>query len=134
VVSGSNVPDKPPEKPPEQPPEPPPVDPTNTLPGPPKQPEVVNVKITGAPEGAEVYAGGKLVGVVPDVQLPRGETPLLLTFQLEGWRPATQKVTPDKDQQVKVAMKPKKGGGKGGKGGKGGDGRNTLEDPFKTNP
>ncbi|HTM21939.1 MAG TPA: protein kinase [Kofleriaceae bacterium] len=125
----------------------PPQPPTNTLPPPVQEPEVVNIKVLGAPEGAEVYSGGKLVGVVPDVQLPRGDIPLLLTFQLDGWKPATQKVTPTGDQQIKVAMKEKRGGRPGGGhprppgggdkppgGGTDNGGHNTLEDPFKKNP
>jgi hypothetical protein len=97
--------------------------------------EYVRLTIEGAPEGTEVYLAGTLLGIVPEVQLPRGDETLLLTFQLEGYKPATKKVRPVEDKSLEVALtkkrertkKPPKG--RDGKNGR--DERNTLEDPFR---
>ncbi len=124
-----------------QPPAPPPqpvVTPPDAAPAEPPAPELVTIHLDGAPDGAEVFVAGKLVGLAPEIQLERGDQPLLLTLRADGYRPATKKVRPVADKTVAVKMRAKRGGrrthprnGKDGKNAKDGrDGRNTLEDPF----
>ncbi len=123
-----------------QPPAPPPpqpaVVPPDAAPAEPPAPELVTIHLDGAPDGAEVFVAGKLVGLAPEIQLERGDQPLLLTLRADGYRPATKKVRPVADKTVTVKMRAKRGGhrprnGKDGKDGKDGrDRRNTLEDPF----
>ncbi|HUH02106.1 MAG TPA: PEGA domain-containing protein, partial [Kofleriaceae bacterium] len=108
--------------------------PTPTIEPPAPDPEYVKVTIEGAPAGTEVYLAGNLLGVVPEVQLPRGDDTLLLTFQLDGYKPATKQIRPVQDKTLEVALKKKKGRTvtpKGSDGREGRDGRNTLEDPFQ---
>ena len=122
-----------------QPPPQPAVAPAAAVPAPPPEPELVTIHMDGAPDGAEVFVAGKLVGLAPEIQLERGDQPLLLTLRADGYRPATKKVRPVADKTVTVKMRAKRGrhrprNGKNGKNGKDGkdgrDRRNSLEDPF----
>ncbi len=113
---------------------------TSTIP---EEPKFATLTIEGAPAGAEVYGPLGLIGMVPRVQVPRGEEPLMLTLKAEGYQPATIEVTPSEDRAIEVDLKkvaaaapPKKRGGKrAGKGGEGDQGSrppgdDTIEDPF----
>jgi serine/threonine-protein kinase len=102
-------------------------------------PALVTLTIAGAPDGAEVWLAGKLLGLAPEVQVERSEQTFVLTFKADGYRPATAKVVPDRPTTVKVTMKrkgdrvatpPGKDGRDGRDGRDGEDKRNTIEDPF----
>jgi serine/threonine-protein kinase len=124
-------------------PEPPPAAPAAS---PPVEDRLVELAITGAPEGTEVLGPTGPIGVAPGrVQLPRSEEKVLLTFRAPGYKPATREVEPSEDGQLEVmlealppdhAVKKKRGAGKKKSAGDaasdepGGDGKNTIEDPF----
>ena len=76
----------------------------------PKPPEAQTVIITidGVPDGTEVIAGGMTAGAAPGpVQLPRDTAPMVLTFKVDGYLPASRTVTPDHDQPLTVTLKKK---------------------------
>jgi hypothetical protein len=98
----------------------------------------VAVTIEGPPEGTEVYGPAGLLGVAPGVvQLPRGDTEVMLTFKADGYRAATAAVTPAAATTLTVALEPKAAAPatKPAAGGKRkprdpDDRRNVLESPF----
>ena len=72
-------------------------------------PQTIVVEVTGTPPSTEVLVAGVLIGTAPGpVQLPYGSDPLVLTFQVEGYHPASHAVTPDRDQPlaIKLARRP----------------------------
>ena len=73
------------------------------------------ITVAGVPEGTEVLVGDKVVGVAPGpVQLDRSTTPVVLTFRVDGYLPASKSVVPDADKPLDVTLKKKavRGGGK----------------------
>ncbi|MDB4956869.1 MAG: serine/threonine protein kinase, partial [Myxococcales bacterium] len=97
-------------------PTPAPIPAASSTPAPPPSPAAVIVTIAGSvPEGTDVRVGAQTIGVAPGpVQLPRGDTPVVLTFKAEGYLPVSKSVVPDKDQPLAVVMrkKPHAGGAK----------------------
>jgi hypothetical protein len=112
-------------------------EPRATLPA----PALVAITVEGPPEGTEVYGPAGLLGVAPGViQLPRGDTEVMLTFKAEGYRTATRPVTPTAGTTLAVALEPvpaspappakPPGSGKPRKPRGPDDRRNVLESPF----
>ncbi len=95
-------------------------------------PTLVTVDIQGAPEGAKVSWANGVLGVAPGkVQMPYGTKPVILTFELEGYRLATAEVVPNQDAALKVPMfaietKPRRPRKKTKKR----KSRNSIENPF----
>jgi len=77
-------------------------------------PEHVELTFVGVPDGAEVLQYGKPLGITPKVKLSYGTTSVDLVLQLDGYHPLTTSVTPDRDQDVALKMKPKKRATSGG--------------------
>lgn len=72
----------------------------------PAPPKTVEIRIAGVPAGARVTLDGKLLGAAPDpVNLPFGETPVVLTVSAAGFQPAQISVTPDRAQSVSIKLK-----------------------------
>ena len=72
-------------------------------------PALVNVKITGAPDGTQVMLAGSVVGVTPTpIQLRRGSEAVTLVFQADGHQPTSKQVTPDADKDLEVKLVKKK--------------------------
>jgi eukaryotic-like serine/threonine-protein kinase len=86
--------------------------------------DTVTITVAGVPPNTEVIVAGSTVGVAPGpVQLPRGERPVVLTFKLDGYHPASRALTPGRDQALalqlarKAATRPRSS-------------RDDLDDPF----
>ena len=100
---------------PEAPPAPPPAvkvvapsAPPDAAPLPVAAPKKVMVTITGAPEGAEIYRDGTLLGAAPGpVQLEQGADAIVLTFKADGYIVASKPVVPDGDKALEVKLKAK---------------------------
>jgi serine/threonine-protein kinase len=74
----------------------------------PVEAQTVIVSIEGVPDGTEVLVGGMTAGAAPGpVQLPRDSSPMVMTFKVDGYFPASRTVTPDHDQQLVVTLKKK---------------------------
>ncbi len=74
-------------------------------PPPPAPAATVSVDLDSTPSGARVRIGGEERGHTPiTLALPRGEEQLELTFDLEGYDPITESITPDVDQRVRVLL------------------------------
>jgi serine/threonine-protein kinase len=74
----------------------------------PLEAQTVIITIEGVPDGTEVIAGGMTAGAAPGpVQLPRDTAPMVLTFKVDGYLPASRTVTPDRDQPLTVTLKKK---------------------------
>jgi eukaryotic-like serine/threonine-protein kinase len=68
----------------------------------------VAVTVVTTPAGAQVLRGGEVAGVTPLVlKLPRGDAPVELTIQKDGFLAAKRSITPGDDQEVKVRLLPK---------------------------
>ncbi len=64
-------------------------------------PDKVEIRVTGAPKGAQVLDGTKVLGSASTpLTLPFGRKPLKLTLAAAGFRPAPLEVTPDRAQDV----------------------------------
>ncbi|WP_428261604.1 protein kinase domain-containing protein [Haliangium sp.] len=112
---------------------------------PPVVPATVTITVTGPPPGTEVLGPDGSVGEAPGaLALARGEAPVELVFQAEGWAPATVTVVPDGDRTLEVSLqrkprprptvrpkRPRKNAGGSASSGTEDDDRNTIEDPFK---
>jgi serine/threonine-protein kinase len=71
-------------------------------------PALVAVTIEGPPAGTEVYGPAGLLGVAPGViQLPRGDTEVMLTFKADGYVATTATVTPAAATTLAVALEPR---------------------------
>ncbi|MBL9016162.1 MAG: protein kinase [Myxococcales bacterium] len=68
----------------------------------------VVVTVEGAPEGTEVRIGASPIGVVPAISVPRGGSPVVLSFYADGYLPMSKTVTPDRDQRLEITLKKKK--------------------------
>jgi serine/threonine protein kinase len=80
--------------------------------GDPPAPHDVIVTVAGVPDGTEVLAAGKPIGIAPGpVQLPKGDAAIVLVFKADGFIPVSKSVTPDKDQPLSVTLKKKRSGG-----------------------
>lgn len=82
---------------------------------PPPPPEVAEIVIdvTSTPEGASVRLGDRAHGVTPlSLTLPRSDQPLVLTLHKKGYRDASERVTPDVNQRLRVMLvaEPARGG------------------------
>jgi serine/threonine-protein kinase len=77
-------------------------------PAPPPSPppaKFVTVHVTGAPAGAQAFGPEGPLGAVPgDLQIPRGEQALQLTFTADGFLTKTVRVTPSADATLEVAL------------------------------
>ena len=109
---------------PEPPPTPPPAPPP---PAPVPAPELVTIQVV-APPHTEVRIDGKLVGVVPSIQLPRSTSEVTLELRLDGYVDATEKVIPDGDKMITVKLTKKPVTKTNPRDPKG------IEDPFKRRP
>jgi len=88
-----------------------PVVPDRPKPAPPIEAQTVIITVTGVPDGTEVIVGGMTAGAAPGpVQLPRDSVPMVLTFKIDGYLPASRTVTPDRDQPLAVTLKKKASG------------------------
>lgn len=69
---------------------------------------VVAIDVRTTPPGARVSALGKKLGVTPVVvELPRGTERVQLLLVRDGYAPATEDVTPDKDQRLHLQLLPR---------------------------
>jgi serine/threonine-protein kinase len=72
----------------------------------PELPKTVIVTVTGVPEGTEVLSGADVIGTAPGpVQLPRGGSPIVLTFRAESHVAVSRTVVPDADKPLEVTLK-----------------------------
>jgi eukaryotic-like serine/threonine-protein kinase len=70
------------------------------------KPQTITIDVTGTPPSTEVLVAGVLIGTAPGpVQLPRDTDALVLTFKADGWLPASQQLTPDRDQRLSISLK-----------------------------
>ena len=77
------------------------------VPAPPRRDHVI-VTITGVPEGTDVSTAGTSIGIAPGpVQLPIGESDVVLTFKADGYLPSATTVRPDQDRTLAVQLKAK---------------------------
>jgi serine/threonine-protein kinase len=68
--------------------------------------QMITVMVAGTPPSTEVLVAGVLIGTAPGpVQLPRDTDALVLTFKADGWLPASQQITPVRDQQLSISLK-----------------------------
>ena len=73
------------------------------------------VTVGGVPEGTEVSIAGTPIGAAPGpVQVPRGDSAVVLTFRADGYLPTSKSVVPDGDKALDVTLKKKRAGGTGG--------------------
>ena len=92
------------------PPSPPPVVAPAAVPTPapqpaPPAPRFVTIHVTDAPAGTRVFGPQGPLGVAPgDIQLPRGDDDLQLTFEADGYIVKTTKVSPLHDATLAVAL------------------------------
>lgn len=84
----------------------------------PAAPTKVKLKVSATPDNAEVFVGEERLGVASDddLELPRGNDPILVTFKLKGFRDKSVKVKPKEDVDVSVELKPVAGGARPGRG------------------
>ena len=87
--------------------------PTPTPPPAPATPAHVIITLLGAPEGAEVRIGGKLVGVAPKIQVDFAATESVVVVSLDGWQPKSMTITPNRDQNLRIDLKRKRSGSTG---------------------
>jgi serine/threonine-protein kinase len=88
--------------------------------GAPAEATQIVVNVTSTPDAANVFVGTKDYGQTPVVlELPRGDQPVQLRISKKGFRDATEHVTPDVNQRLRVVLDPervmtsvKKGSGK----------------------
>jgi eukaryotic-like serine/threonine-protein kinase len=68
-------------------------------------PALVTLTIEGAPDGTEVHGPtGNLLGIVPTIQLERGDGEVVLMFEAEGYKPASRIVHPTADAALSVKL------------------------------
>jgi serine/threonine-protein kinase len=68
-------------------------------------PKEVTIQIVSQPAGATVLVGEEAKGITPlPLTLPKGNEPVPITLKLEGYEDATDKVTPDVDQRIRVPL------------------------------
>jgi hypothetical protein len=78
----------------------------------PPKPESVELRVLGAPRGANVWFEGKSLGEVGSpVPVPFAENPVQLTITAPGHEPQTLTLTPNKTQEATVKLAKKRGGG-----------------------
>jgi hypothetical protein len=66
--------------------------------------------IEGGPKGTQVRtADGSLLGTLPgDIRVPRGDTPIALRFDHDGYEPFVEKkILPSADRTLSVSLKKK---------------------------
>ncbi|MEO8701241.1 MAG: serine/threonine-protein kinase [Kofleriaceae bacterium] len=68
------------------------------------EPEMVTITLEGAPPNTEVLVHGKLYGVAPQVELPRGTRPMTIVLSRDGYRSRSLPVTPDRDQRIQAKL------------------------------
>lgn len=74
-------------------------------------PATITVRVETTPPGAEIRDGARVFGTAPfDLVLPRSESPLKLTFHLEGYDIGAAQVTPTVDDTVVARLVPKRRG------------------------
>ncbi|ATB30574.1 serine/threonine protein kinase [Melittangium boletus] len=98
--------------PPEAAPTPVPVavsEPVSTPPPPPEpEPRAVILKVRSEPPGARVEVDGRLSGQTPlDMPLAANAPPVTLALRLEGYEPASRRVSPEDAPEVSVRLHPK---------------------------
>jgi len=87
-------------------------------PPPPPPATTVTIHVVSVPEGATVLVGGEEKGKTPlKLELGRGDEPVEVTLQHDGYTDSVEKVTPDVTQRLRVTLSKKKklyfpGGGK----------------------
>jgi len=69
----------------------------------------VTITLPDAPAGAEVRLGGQLVGITPQLQIPRGKRAVILILSSDGYHPATVKLVPDRDQSNPIKLRARHG-------------------------
>jgi hypothetical protein len=68
-------------------------------------PATIVVHTETIPNGASVFIDGELRGTTPfQLGLPRGDRALDVRFSLDGYRDATEHITPDVNQRVRVQL------------------------------
>jgi serine/threonine-protein kinase len=79
--------------------------PRAALPAPPQPEKNVVISISSVPTGATVVLGEEDKGKTPlELALPRGNEALALTIRKTGWKDATERVTPDVNQRLRVML------------------------------
>lgn len=75
-----------------------------------EEPRFVTLAIAGTPKGTEVYGPQGLLGIAPgEIQLLRGEEPILLTFKADAHHPKSRQVVPLEDGAIEVKLIRRKG-------------------------
>lgn len=65
----------------------------------------VTISVTSVPTGAAVIIGGQKRGETPlELALPRGDASLEVKIVKAGWKDATERVTPDVNQRLRVML------------------------------
>ncbi len=68
----------------------------------------VDITVVSEPPGATIVADGNERGQTPTVlSLPRGEGPVSIRLELEGYATSTQEVVPDVDQRITASLLPR---------------------------
>ncbi len=79
--------------------------PKPVVPPPVAAPVLVTLTIEGPPDGTVVHGPtGKLIGVTPTIQLERTDADLVLTFEADGYKPASQTIHPTADATITVKL------------------------------
>jgi eukaryotic-like serine/threonine-protein kinase len=68
-------------------------------------PQKVGVQLESEPAGVTVTLGGKSIGVTPfEWSTDPSDTPVTLTFAIEGYQPRTKQIIPSKAQTISVEL------------------------------
>jgi uncharacterized protein YbjQ (UPF0145 family) len=71
----------------------------------PPEPAFVTIRVTGAPDGTDVFGPFGRLGVAPgEIQLPRGHEPVQLTFSADRYVTKTARVTPSRDDTLAITL------------------------------
>ncbi len=73
------------------------------------KPSFVTITIEGAPAGTEVKIGGQVYGTTPKVQVPHGDSEVLLVLTAEGHQPFTLPIIPTANATHAAKLKPRAG-------------------------
>ena len=84
-----------------------PVEPQHPVVPPPVAPSKIEITLRSTPDGADIYQDGKPIGSSPWVAaMPPGNHTVEITFKMAGYQDHSEKIVPDRNQVVAVALAP----------------------------